>query len=785
MSDSLRTKSSQCLETVNSTDCLLRLVVDALDKQFQEQSNEFNWDPISFAFTAPVGIFALLFAALTIWQAVLASGTGRRVSNQRAIGPWSSKTRKEWSWRDMNRTSIASTPVLTIYEIYPALEETLGIMENNWNRRDRTSRGTSNSSKRWKSLVVGTVKGSVPKAKRTQDPKDKDLPTASWYRFLEQGALNGIVQDSELIETETTMADYLPSDLLAVPAYAEVAFIVTACAAAGIKSMTLSGDQSSVQYPVIVGDGWQFDFRQHPTLGTVAAFSQYGKSNPAWKIIRQRSDSEWIQQDRMQRKILLAIAHATSDIPVVGSDIIKRKADWWDRWIRGTIGQTSGNLRYLLERPNFRPEVMDSIQSDHYGLSWILMMSMPKNFVPAIFPITLARRNAATLSMLALNSKFWSSPKLSSRSYLDSRLPIVPIRTIITTSEDTTNQHDMDYTSFDKPTIPYTLEEELAKLVTTVVETGNLPAGAEEWGGTDWDDQNILKFLRNVTNKEFVVYSAIVKQCVLMLHSYDEFQAWFGELSPVEKQYFRAMLVLQIRKLEEWIDCVYGTDKSFVKLEGLANLLFTTLILLKTADTDDRQTTTAFAKEKKRWRSVDLSKAREKTPVMQNLRTIIELERLIDSVPAEEWSEQTTGFEGFDNIRNRQTLVLKLKEMIDDLYGLYDDGHEPGEKQVQHHKAGLHALVLPTSQNQEEVEEGKESGSEEDEAEGSTTEDQEKRYKIRFENADGKEDGRTEKEVFNDVLIWRSIMVAMLFYTAHDNSALLKSGLWWHVVPMM
>jgi hypothetical protein len=101
-----------CPENENSTDCLLRVLLGVIDTQFNAEDSKFDWDPITFAFTVPIGILALFFTIFLFFQAALASGPGRRKSNGRTIGKWASKTRREWNWQDLNVVSIARTPVL-------------------------------------------------------------------------------------------------------------------------------------------------------------------------------------------------------------------------------------------------------------------------------------------------------------------------------------------------------------------------------------------------------------------------------------------------------------------------------------------------------------------------------------------------------------------------------------------------------------------------------------------------------------------------------------------------
>jgi hypothetical protein len=100
------TIDSKCAGSGNSTDCLLRLLLQAISEQSAAGNAKFDWDPITFAFTVVIGLFAALFALVTIYQATLAAGPGRRKCSRRAIGYWAAKPRREWSWNDLNRLSI-------------------------------------------------------------------------------------------------------------------------------------------------------------------------------------------------------------------------------------------------------------------------------------------------------------------------------------------------------------------------------------------------------------------------------------------------------------------------------------------------------------------------------------------------------------------------------------------------------------------------------------------------------------------------------------------------------
>ena len=226
-----------CPEDENSTDCLLRQLL----KTINDKEEGFNWEPLNFAFTVPIGLVAALFAALTIFQAILSAGAGRRRCNTIAIGQWSRLTKKLWSWHELTFLSTAKTLLLRSDSILKILND---------NKHAQLSPRNSGSG--------------------STDQSPHGTLAATWLNFLQE--INPDDLAFSVRDQKETAADYLPSDFLAVPAYSEVGFIVAIAAAVGVYSWKFSLQSS---YPVIIGEDFQFDFRQYPTLGMVGAFSRY------------------------------------------------------------------------------------------------------------------------------------------------------------------------------------------------------------------------------------------------------------------------------------------------------------------------------------------------------------------------------------------------------------------------------------------------------------------------------------------------------------------------------
>lgn len=306
--------ASTCPENLNSTDCLLRLVIATLEKP---ETFTFNWDPISFGFSVSVGILATIFAIFASYQAILASTDGRRKSSHTAIGEWADLTTHQWSWRDLNRLSIAVTPILRAKRVMRSIDFHTQPTQPTQLTREPEPEPKSLLAWLWAAFW------------KVEKLLKRSPPAATWLLFLEHMSLSELVLrdctstvkrnlvGKKLVSKELvgkspmmqpTMADYLPSDLVSVRAYAEVGFIVAAAAAAGgIHTLDFGRDR----FPALAGDGAQVDFRDHPMLGTFAAFTNYGAPTTA---TRNPTNSV-----KMLRRISRAISHSYSDVDIHGS----------------------------------------------------------------------------------------------------------------------------------------------------------------------------------------------------------------------------------------------------------------------------------------------------------------------------------------------------------------------------------------------------------------------------------------------------------------------------------
>jgi hypothetical protein len=232
---------AKCL--LNTTECVLETITSILS-EIQEQNNEYNWDPLTFMFTAIIGAVAIAFAALTAFQAFLAAGPGRTKSGAYAIGPWSRRNYRKFDWAEMRFRTTSSTPILTA--------------------------GSLNFE-----LLEGFEEGSICS---DQDPEGlrkgkEDYFPATWLAFLTHLSLD---YTNFWKEVKLTGADFIPSEFSAVPAYGSIRFVTTLAMilSRGFGRLTIDRESG---LPRVRDTHFNLIFRQHPLLGAIGFFEIYGK----------------------------------------------------------------------------------------------------------------------------------------------------------------------------------------------------------------------------------------------------------------------------------------------------------------------------------------------------------------------------------------------------------------------------------------------------------------------------------------------------------------------------
>lgn len=436
---------SCCSSGTNATEYLLSELLRLLKDKIANDEASTDWDPITFAFTVPVGIFGILatfFALVTIIQGIFAASPGRRKSSRHVIGKWAETRRTTFNWDELRTTTFVKTPVLRADRLFHALDIKKQ-RESNF-ETDESNAATNNAIARPKSgksfssfmasifpvtailhYIAQVYKAVSAPFSPTHVSQDATATKANWVRLLSQFDLDDIDLDDE--DLELTATDHIPDELRAVYAYTDVRTMMALGAVAGASSMEPEANSS---YPILIGDRLQIDFRQHPVLGTVAAFSRYG--TPQFKEGSRRSD----------KRVMLALKHSDAVVEISTS----AKAFWFGDV---TIGldrsscfiDTHQRNRFLgvdIEKIGLRDErnerfsfknlihgttdcksfsredslCCSSFKWDDvhkHKMFWMFIAKVPTHD-PAIFPsrFTSIRKSLTTL---CLQSRFWSGAR--------------------------------------------------------------------------------------------------------------------------------------------------------------------------------------------------------------------------------------------------------------------------------------------------------------------------------------------------------------------------------------
>ncbi|KAJ0109455.1 hypothetical protein J7T55_000380 [Diaporthe amygdali] len=730
------TDGSQCPENSNSTDCLLRALLQLLKEHRETDEAEIDWDPISFAFTLLIGCLATAFALATILQAIFAAGKGRRRTSHFAIGKWSRKTKRRWDWSEMNFRFTASTPILR--------EQSLRFMPLRSEAAESKSLDSTGSSYTTFRHRIRGLWAHAPWVASYLHPSQTQRPSAAWLEFFEEVGLEKVDTQAWGHNVREVSAEYLPDDLVAAPAYAQLGAIVAAVATAGIQKLEM--DQQ--RYPILLGRGFQVDFRQHPVLGVVGAYSRYDKKDEttrAPKLEKLRSTMEY------------------------GCGII-------DTGVFSIDLSTKSKRRLAIERWNLTPKSLAvaakpsthgifavklaAISEVHLPLIAGLFALTPKH-VPALFPTT-TMRTSLSLTVLALSGRFWAEARLDIFNQSDI---IKWPASHVTPSWDGFKWHDfIDSSSssaikalFSKIYFKHQAGKLFASLSLSHYDkqgggsaeeepapaeakkaTGEAPELAAEdaiTSGNKLGIENAVHKRTHITNG----YCLALHMCVKFLQGPERFEEWLLESSIDEQNTLRCIILEQIKEVDTWLleKCVDLED-----LKGRSIILCNTTIAFSQAEqmikdglftASESETTprhiSSQSVEHNHCQSTNQGGPNQDTARGLHFTTLQALRKLVDN-----FDENLPG-------------VRELTNLVDSEFSqssrLWDR---------------IRALVVYHS-----------------------AEDAQWPLWDQFHRERNNELHRD----INDVIIYRCLMMILLFRTAADSSKMLESGLWEKVVPII
>lgn len=726
---------ANCPDDGNSTDCLLRSLLHLLKDQRAADDAETNWDPITFYATLPISILATVFAVTTIYQGILTAGTGRRRTDRRAIGRWHQGTEKNWNWRSFSYEHRAWVPIMRENTLQSFLfrkgRERLVDLP-----RARLEGGVWANAVHWLRL-----KGHSFHEKLLG--RYHDSAAATWVAFFDHVGLGEVCLPGAKQGLQPVAAGYLPDDLVAVPAYGQVKIIVAAAAAAGAR---IKHTDDSSPYPVLIGRNFQFDFRQHPVLGMVGAYSCYTRKRP-------RALGRW------EIKTVLRYSYGMVDIQegIFRANIFGER---FDEPINLLNDSGHFTIKEALSAPCIHkegtiPKLMDVAQ-DFVPLAILFLAETPTSFFP-IFP-TAAFETKLPLTTIALSGRFWANLTFDAWSRRKvSRWPL--------------NFLGPEWKGFAWGTRPWPSPEDL-DIDECEAELEQVEGDMESSAGAS--DDYPTTFTTN-NSKYFKMGLFAFHMCIKLLHDQERFLRWFRSNSGHWQSEMRSMLYGEIKTVDEWLEMRHGSK---YRIGLLCN---TTMILLRAAS----------------------------APINESFESLNAIAKP-DSTPEshfnhlqEQQRETNIDLPGEDSVQRRHAKTMKWLSLLLERFGfrlkdITDGGTVHHEKFASMKATVIKCIEDDIAKNAYHLAcllgpadfPGSRGGDPLNiylmlerlavvVARGICTEDPE--YS---DEAADLQSGREEEDI-DDVIVFRCLMMALLFRTAQDSSRMLDSGVWDQVIPIL
>lgn len=240
--------------------CLLNVISDNTQPSW-------DWDPLNFAVTAAIGVLALIIAAITVFQGLLAAGPGRLKASNLAIGIFSDLSRSRFDRTELALRTTARVPLITWDVVYHRIvrQKFRPNFDPPPDQHHLLSRTNTDSSARFADEYDEGTKTYSTTSLKERHQYDS---TATWLTLLTTLGLD----DTQFFPLVQRVTDYLPADVQAAPAAAELRCLAIL---AVIADTNATIEPTSNRFIRVSADSSQLVFRDHPIMGAVAAYEAY------------------------------------------------------------------------------------------------------------------------------------------------------------------------------------------------------------------------------------------------------------------------------------------------------------------------------------------------------------------------------------------------------------------------------------------------------------------------------------------------------------------------------
>ncbi|WQF82301.1 hypothetical protein CDEST_07315 [Colletotrichum destructivum] len=683
-----------CPEDSNSTDCLLRAVLRVLKENQDQGDSKYDWDPVTFVFTVLLGVGALAFAGLTIAQGLVTARKGYRKASKRAISTWAENTQKEWIWGELNFQYTARTPIFRIDYLLDWVKD--------WDSNGLTIRPgspykdvdpghvlQSANAATWIAFfkVTGLEKVEPP---RKAEPSEKDnLPVKAW--LLDRFGLQEKAESSENdCGLRSTVADFLPDDLVAAPAYAQGGVVIAAAAAVGIQRWPFT--RGIPEQPVIIGRSFQFDFRQHPILGSIGSFSNHHPTDETIKV-----PSPHKLKSTMQYALGIIKLHglSQSEDVKIKVNLVSDYESFKDQMVK--VAEVTQSIHSTTPFDRFYGS--RAYLEEHVNVNHCLFKAVTPDDPPELFPLTSSKLTVdCSLTTLALCGKYWAKADLHAFG-------------------------KSEFGSWPTPTSEYPLPS---------------------WRPFDWG-----------VDHGWGSVKPMLQLCLKQVNNPDEVREWYGKADPETQQDLRRRILKQLRLVDIWLG--HEEDVDF----RTADLYRTYLVLshaekaakakIFNAPVNEAGRDGSHANDNSKFAAAARSRH---LPIIRGIRDLLDTLKLaretLEAMLVPD-GESTIPSEHLDHLKE---VFRKYQKELDVITAPFSDMSTESTQML------VDRLCVVVVCNSE----------------------QEDGWPLWDRFSSLRDDSTRDVD---DVLIFRFILMVLLFQTAIDNSEVLNSSLWDRVIPII
>ncbi|TIC97512.1 hypothetical protein CH35J_007525 [Colletotrichum higginsianum] len=546
----------------------------------------------------------------------------------------------------------------------------------------------------WIAFFKVTELEKVEPLRKTEPSKKDNLPVKAW--LLDRLGLQEKAESSENdYGLRSAVADFLPDDLVAAPAYAQGGVVIAAAAAVGIQRWPFT--RGIPEQPVIIGRSFQFDFRQHPILGSIGSFSNHHPTDETIKV-----PSPHKLKSTMQYALGIIKLHGLSQ-----SEEVKIKVNLFsdyesfkDQMVK--VAEVTQSIHSTTPFHRFygsRAHLEELVTVNH-----CLFKAVTPDDPPELFPLTSSKLTVdCSLTTLAMCGKYWAKADL----------------------------HAFGKSEFGS--------------WPTLTSEYRLPS----WRRFDSDD--------DIDWGEICGDTTVLQLCLKQVNNPDEVREWYGKADPATQQDLRRRILKQLGLVDYWLedqeDVDFRTGDLYRTYLMLSHAEKAAKAKIFNAPAKEADSGGSHANDNSKFAAAARSRH---LPIIRGIRNLMDTLKLaretLEAMLIPDGDEESPI--PSEDLGHLKEVFRKYQKELDAITAPFSDMSTESTQML------VDRLCVVVVCNSE----------------------QEDGWRL-WDHFSPLRDDRTRD--VDDVLIFRFILMVLLFQTAIDNSEVLNSSLWDRVIPII